>query len=49
MEKQRFGFGGDHEDYERLKVEFNNLSKNGNETARSEDILSAKKTIRRKR
>ena len=39
----------DNEDYERLKVEFNNLSKNGNETARSEDILSAKKTIRRKR
>ena len=39
----------DNEDYERLKLEFNNLSKNNDETARSEDILSAKKTIRRKR
>ena len=39
----------DDEDYERLKVEFNNVSKNDDETARSEDILSANKTIRRKR
>lgn len=39
----------DNEDYKRLEVEFNSFSKNDDETARTEDILSAKKTIRRKR